>query len=58
MLTQSVYIFVELLIEGVTGHRRCIAQDDQLHAGTGNGYVHTAQVTQKTDLSLVVGSYQ
>ena len=42
----------------MTGHRRGIAQDDELHARTSNGDVHTAQVAQETDLSLVVGAHQ
>ena len=42
----------------MTGHRRGITEDDQLHSGTGDGHIHTTQVTQETDLSFVVGPYQ
>ena len=34
-----------------------IAEDDELHACSGDGYIHTAQVAQKAYLSLVVGTH-
>ena len=34
-----------------------VAQDDDLHTRSGDGYIHAAQVTEEANLSLVVGSY-
>ena len=42
----------------MTGHGRGIAQDDKLHPGAGDGHIHTAQVAQESDLSLVVGPHK
>ena len=49
---------LQLLIEWMLAQCVGIAEDDELHAGTGDGYVHAAQVAQKTDLALVVGTHQ
>ena len=38
------------------GEGGCIAQDDEFHAGTGHGYIHSAQVGQEANLSFVVAS--
>ena len=38
------------------GHGGGIAQDDELHTGTGDGHIHAAQVTQEADLTIVVGT--
>ena len=35
-----------------------VAEDDDLHAGSGDGHVHAAQVAEETNLSLVVAAYQ
>ena len=35
-----------------------IAQDDDFHTGTCDGYVHASQVAQETNLSVVVRAYQ
>lgn len=35
-----------------------IAQDDQFHTGTGDGYIHATQVIQKSDVALVVGTHE
>ena len=54
---QPLHIIEELLIERVLRHRGSIAEDDELHAGTGDGYVHAAQVAEESDLSVVVGTH-
>ena len=53
---QRVDVFVEFFIKGVARHGRSIAEDDEFHSGTGNGDIHTAQVTKEANLSFVVGS--
>ena len=40
------------------GHRLLVAQDDELHTGSRHCHVHAAEVFQKTNLALVVGTYQ
>ena len=35
-----------------------IAQNNQFHTGTGDGYVHAAQVVKKTNLTVFIGTYQ
>lgn len=35
-----------------------VAQDDELHAGAGDGHVHAAQVAQEAYLALVVGAHE
>jgi hypothetical protein len=40
----------------VTCHGPFVAQDNQLHAGSCDGYVHTAEVAQETNLSFVVAA--
>ena len=35
-----------------------VAEDDELHAGTGDGDVHAAQVAEEAYLALVVGAHQ
>ena len=37
---------------------RCVSQNHQFHAGTGDGDVHAAQVAEETDPAFVVGSYE
>ena len=39
-------------------HRVLVAQDDEFHSGSRYRHVHAAEVFQKSDLSLVVGTYQ
>ena len=39
-------------------HRVLVAQDDELHSGSRHRHVHAAKVFQKTDLTLIVGTYQ
>jgi hypothetical protein len=42
----------------VSGECGSISQNNQLHAGTCNGYVHSPKVVEETDFSLFVGTYQ
>ena len=42
----------------MAGHRRGITQDDEFHAGTGDGNIHTAEVAEEPNLSFIVGSHQ
>ena len=42
----------------MAGHRRSITQDDEFHAGTGDGNIHTAEVAEEPNLSFIVGSHQ
>ena len=39
------------------GERGGVSQNNEFHAGSGDGHVHAAQVTEETD-PLVVGSYE
>ena len=38
--------------------RMVVAEDDDLHAGSGDGNVHAAQVAKETYLPFVVGTNQ
>ena len=40
----------------MSSQRDGIAQDDELHAGTGHGYVDAAQVAEEAYLAFVVGA--
>ena len=40
------------------GHRLFVAQNDELHSGSRHRHVHAAKVFQKSDLALIVGTYQ
>lgn len=55
---QRVDVFVEFFIKGVARHGRSIAEDDEFHSGTGNSHIHTAQITEETNLSFIIGSHQ
>ena len=55
---QPLDILIQLPVEGVARQGGGIAQDDELHAGTGDGYVHPAQVVEKPDLAVLVGTHQ
>ena len=50
--------FVQFLIERMCGHRGSRSKYDELHAGTGDGYIHATQVAQETDLLAVVVAYE
>ena len=39
-------------------HGLLIAEDDEFHAGAGDGYVHAPQVAQESYLSFVVGAHE
>ena len=47
----------EFLVEGMVRQRGGVAQDEQLHAGTGDGHIHAAKVVQETDTTLIVTSH-
>ena len=44
----------ELGVEGVAGEGVGVAEDDELHAGAGDGDVHAAEVAEEADGALVV----
>ena len=35
-----------------------IAQNNQFHTGTGDRYVHAAQVIEETNLTVFIGTHQ
>ena len=49
---------VELAVEGMAGEGGDGADDDELHAGSGHGYVHATEVAQKTDVAVVVAAHE
>ena len=53
---QAADVGQQVGVEGMAGQRGRFAQDDKLHAGTGDGYVHAAQVAEESYLPLVVGA--
>ena len=57
-IAQCLYVFVKLAIERVARHRVGIAKNDELHASTGDGDIHTAQVAQEADLAIIVGAHK
>ena len=42
----------------MAGHGRCISEDNQFHACTGDGDIHPTQVAEKTNLAFVIGAHQ
>ena len=40
------------------GKRQSIAEDDKLHPGTRYRHIHSAQIIQETDLSILVGTHE
>ena len=40
----------------MAGESVTVAEDDDFHAGTGDGYVHAAQVAEEAYLAFVVGA--
>ena len=49
---------MEAAVEGMAGEGDDAADDDELHAGAGHGYVHAAEVAEETDVAFVVASYK
>ena len=47
-------VFDELGVEGVSGEGVGVAEDDEFHAGAGDGDVHAAEVAEEADGALVV----
>ena len=58
IIIDCLHIFPQFLVERMLGHRLLVAQDDELHSGSRHRHVHAAKVFQKTNLALVVGTYQ
>ena len=58
MPLEGIDIVIKTLIKGVSRHRRGIPKDNKFHSGTGDGDIHTSQVAEEANLSLVVGSHQ
>ena len=50
-------MFDELAVETRLGKSCCIAQNDEFHAGTSDGNIHTAQVVEESDATFVISSY-
>lgn len=57
-LAQMTYVIPQPFVEGMPCEGGDAAENDELHAGTGNGDVHTAQVTKEANLSILVRTYQ
>ena len=53
-----LHIFIELSVEGMAAEGGTVAQNDELHAGTSDGYVHAAKVAQEAYLPLVVAAHE
>lgn len=49
---------MEFAVEGMAGEGGDGAYDDELHAGSGHGYVHATEISQKTDVAVVVASHE
>ena len=47
----------ELGVETVAGEGLSVADDDEFHAGAGDGDVHAAEVVEEADRALVVVAY-
>lgn len=58
IIIDCFHILPQFLVERMFRHRVLVAQDDELHSGSRHRHVHAAEVFQKSDLSLVVGTYQ
>ena len=58
IIIDCLHILPQFLVERMLRHRVLVAQDDELHSGSRHRHVHAAKVFQKTNLALVVGTYQ
>lgn len=47
----------EFAIKWRLAQGRRVAKDDQLHASSGDGYVHTAQIAEESDAAFVIASH-
>ena len=54
--SECIDVFVEFFVERMACHGGGIAEDDEFHAGAGDGHVHATEVSEETDLSFVVGT--
>ena len=48
----------EFFVEGVACQGGGVTQDEEFHAGAGNGDVHATQVAQEADLPGIVGPHE
>jgi len=55
---QVLYVFPQLAVEGMAAEGGAVAEDDDLHAGTGDGHVHAAEIAQEADLALIVAAHK
>lgn len=58
IIIDCLHILPQFLVERMFRHRVLVAQDDEFHSGSRHRHVHAAEVFQKSNLSLVVGTYQ
>lgn len=58
LLSQGFDILVQTTVKRMTGECMTVTNNDDFHTGTGDGHIHTAQVTQKTYLSFLVATHQ
>ncbi len=58
MVSQVLYVFPQLAVEGMAAEGGAVAEDDELHSGTGDGHVHAAKVAQEADLALIVAAHK
>ena len=49
---------METTVEGMAGEGGHIAEDDELHPGTGDCHVHAAEITEETYLSVVIAAHE
>ena len=54
--SECIDVFVEFFVERMACHGGGIAEDDEFHAGAGDGHVHPSQVAQEAYLSFFVGA--
>lgn len=50
-------IFEKPFVERVLAHGGSIAEYDEFHARSSNGYVHTTEVFQESYFAIFVGTY-
>lgn len=55
---KAFHILPQTAVERMACHGSGIAEDDKLHAGTGDCYVHATQITQESNVAIVVSSHK
>ena len=53
-----MYVLPQLTVERMAGHGFLVTENDDFHAGSGDGDVHASQVAEETYLSVVVGAHE